>query len=89
MTVKKKEVGETSLKHYRAYIRLHSGILDNAGMAVTHALKTIGFDTVQDVRIGKVLTYRAKDLEEAEAVAKSQVNEVMENYVVKEIEDDS
>ena len=77
------------LKHYRAFIRLHSGILDNAGMAVTHALKTIGFDTVQDVRIGKILTYQAKDLEEAEAIAKSQVNEVMENYVVEEIENDS
>ena len=77
------------LKHYRAFIRLHSGILDNAGMAVTHALKTIGFDTVQDVRIGKILTYQAKDLEEAEAIAKALVNDGREIYVGDEIRNGS
>ena len=40
---------------YRAKIMLHTGILDNAGMAVTHALKSIGFSEVENVRIGRTL----------------------------------
>ena len=61
-----------------------TGILDNAGMAVTHALKSIGFSEVENVRIGRILDYNADSLEEAENIAKSQTNEVMEYYEVKE-----
>ena len=63
---------------------LHTGILDNAGMAVTLALKSIGFSEVENVRIGRTLDYNADSLEEAENIAKSQTNEVMEYYEVKE-----
>ena len=38
---------------YTITTMLHSGILDNAGKAVTGALKTLGFKDVQDVRIGR------------------------------------
>ena len=69
---------------YRVKIMLHTGILDNAGMAVTHALKSIGFSEVENVRIGRTLDYNADSLEEAENIAKSQTNEVMEYYEVKE-----
>ena len=69
---------------YRAKIMLHTGILDNAGMAVTLALKSIGFSEVENVRIGRILDYNADSLEEAENIAKSQTNEVMEYYEIKE-----
>ena len=70
---------------YRATITLKSGILDNAGMAVLSALNRLGFTTVNDVRIGRILEYTANSLEEAKAMAKSQTNEVMENFKVEEI----
>jgi phosphoribosylformylglycinamidine (FGAM) synthase PurS component len=69
---------------YRAKIMLHTGILDNAGMGVTLALKSIGFSEVENVRIGRTLDYNADSLEDAENIAKSQTNEVMEYYEVKE-----
>jgi phosphoribosylformylglycinamidine synthase subunit PurS len=74
------------VNHYRATIRLHPGILDNAGLAVTHALKTMGFETIQDVRMGKILIFDANSLEEADEIAKSQTNEVMETYEVTKCE---
>lgn len=74
------------MNKYRATIKLRLGILDNAGMAVTHALKTMGFETIQDVRIGKILIFDANSLEEADEIAKSQTNEVMETYEVTKCE---
>lgn len=74
------------MNKYRAIIRLRLGILDNAGMAVTHALNTMGFETIQDVRIGKILIFDANSLEEADEIAKSQTNEVMETYEVTKCE---
>jgi len=70
---------------YKAIITLKLGILDNAGNAVTHALKYLGFPEVNSVRIGKILEYNADSLEQACAIAESQTNEVMEDYEVSEI----
>ena len=68
---------------YKAQITLKKGILDNAGNAVTQALKYLGFPEVNSVRIGKILEYNANSLEEARAIAESQTNEVMEDFYVE------
>ena len=70
---------------YKAVITLKPGILDNAGNAVTHALKYLGFPEVNSVRIGKILEYNADSLEQAIEIAESQTNEVMEDHSVTEI----
>jgi phosphoribosylformylglycinamidine synthase PurS subunit len=70
---------------YKAIITLKPGILDNAGNAVTHALKYLGFSEVNSVRIGKILEYNADSLEQAIEIAESQTNEVMEDHSVTEI----
>ena len=69
---------------YKILITLKNGILDNAGNAVTHALSSIGFDTVKDVRIGKILFVELDHADEdlIHRIAKSQTNEVMEDYSV-------
>ena len=72
---------------YKAIICTRRGILDNAGQAVTYALQSLGWPEVQEVRIDKVIEF---DLEEsnwqkAEAIAKSQTNEVMEYYELEEV----
>lgn len=69
-------------------VYLKEGVLDPQGKAVHHALSTMGFDDVKEVRVGKqiVLELSAKD----EATAKAEVekmcetllaNTVIENYV--------
>ena len=59
---------------------LKRGILDNAGKATTRALKTLGFDCVENVRIGKSI-YITTD-QDPKLIAKSLVNEVMEDYII-------
>ena len=73
---------------YRAMICIRRGILDNAGQTVTYALQSLGWPEVQDVRIDKVIEFdlEESDWDKAEAIAKSQTNEVMEYYELEEIE---
>ena len=63
---------------YEIQIMLKRGILDNAGKATTRALQGLGFDSVGDVRIGRS-TYITTE-QDPELIAKSLVNEVMEDY---------
>jgi len=66
--------------HYEIRIMLKRGILDNAGKATTRALKTLGFDCVEDVRIGKSIYITTGD--DPELIARAMVNEVMEDYII-------
>ena len=72
---------------YKALICIRRGILDNAGRAVEAALRHLGWETVENVRIDKVIEFSldVPDWEKAEAIAKSQTNEVMEYYELEEI----
>ena len=72
---------------YKAMICINRGILDNAGQTVTYALQSLGWPEVQDVRIDKVIEFdlEESDWDKAEAIAKSQTNEVMEYYELEEI----
>ena len=49
------------------YITLKNGIHDPQGRAVQQSLHTLGFETVQDVRIGKFLEVDLQDREKASA----------------------
>ena len=68
-------------------ICIRRGILDNAGQTVTYALQSLGWPEVQNVRIDKVIEFdlEESDWDKAEAIAKSQTNEVMEYYELEEI----
>lgn len=73
---------------YKAIIAIRRGILDNAGQTVTQALRQLGWPIVENVRIDKLLEFELQqaDWEQAEAIVKSQTNEVMEYYELEEIE---
>ncbi|WAL62007.1 phosphoribosylformylglycinamidine synthase subunit PurS [Thermocoleostomius sinensis] len=77
----------TRTYHARIYITLRPSVLDPAGTAVQSGLQHLGYDNVEQVRIGKYveLMLRADD----EATAQSQLdricdqllaNPVIENY---------
>ena len=69
------------MNEYRIIIMLRSGILDNAGKAVTTALNTIGFEDVLDVRIGKTYFIECEP-NQIKDIAENLVNEVMETYSI-------
>jgi phosphoribosylformylglycinamidine synthase subunit PurS len=74
----------------RVHITLKSGVLDPQGKAIGHALTSLGFRGVNEVRQGKVieLDLAETDRSRAEAAVKSMcekllANTVIENYAIE------
>lgn len=68
----------------------HANLLDPQGKAVTQGLESLGFSSVQNVRVGKHITLEieAETQEEAHekvetACKKLLVNQVMESYDIQ------
>lgn len=72
------------IKKYRITTTLRSGIKDMQGDAVANALRSMGYDIVENVRIGKTIHIEC-DEKLVDDIAKSLYNEVMENYVIEEL----
>ncbi|QIG79888.1 phosphoribosylformylglycinamidine synthase subunit PurS [Stakelama tenebrarum] len=71
----------------RIIVTLKNGVLDPQGKAIQHALGSLGFDGVSDVRAGKIF-----ELEVADTTTDDQIDEmcrkllantVIENYRVE------
>lgn len=54
----------------KIYITMREGILDPQGKAVLHSLHTLGYNSVDEVRIGKYIELNIKDTPEQELDAK-------------------
>jgi len=67
-------------------VYLKEGVLDPQGKAAHHALGSLGFDTVTDVRIGKqiILKLEAKDRATAEAEVKEMTETLLANTVIED-----
>ena len=50
-------------------VMLKAGVLDPQGKAIAHALETLGFAGVQDVRAGKVIELELAETDSAKAKA--------------------
>lgn len=73
----------------KVHITLKNGVLDPQGKAIQHALASLGFAGVDEVRQGKYIeldiaeTDRAKAKERVEQMCKSLLaNTVIENYTI-------
>jgi len=69
-------------------VKLKEGVLDPQGKAVLHALNSLGFDRVNDVRIGKQIVLDIDDSDK-EAVRKrvnSMSEELLANTVIEDYE---
>ena len=67
-------------------VYLKEGVLDPQGKAVHHALDSLGFQSVKDVRIGKqiVLQLEADNEEAAEAEVKKMCETLLANTVIED-----
>jgi phosphoribosylformylglycinamidine synthase len=65
---------------------LKEGVLDPQGKAVHHALESLGFNGVKDVRIGKqiVLQLEGEDKAAAEAEVKQMCETLLANTVIED-----
>ena len=74
----------------RVYVRLKPGVLDPQGRAVHHALDGLGFEGVEDVRIGRFIELDVADGTTDEALdsmcEKLLANTVIEDYRIEKVE---
>ncbi len=71
-----------------ANIKLKEGVLDPAGKAVHHALGSLGFSSVDDVRIGKqiVIKLDGDDEEKAKEEVTKMCEDLLANTVIEDYE---
>jgi phosphoribosylformylglycinamidine synthase len=74
----------------RVHVTLKNGVLDPQGRAIAHALSSLGFGGVDDVRQGKFIeldlkeTDKTKARDQVEAMCKKLLaNTVIENYAIE------
>ena len=64
----------------RVFVTLKPGVLDPQGRAVHHALDGLGFDGVEDVRIGRLV-----ELELADGISDEKVAEMCEKLLANTV----
>ncbi|USU08607.1 phosphoribosylformylglycinamidine synthase subunit PurS [Sphingomonadaceae bacterium OTU29MARTA1] len=73
----------------RIFVTLKPGVLDPQGRAIHHALGSLGFAGVEDVRAGKVFEIEVADATTEEAIdgmcRQLLANTVIENYRVERL----
>jgi phosphoribosylformylglycinamidine synthase len=74
----------------RVTVMLKAGVLDPEGKAIHNALSGLGFGTVRDVRVGKVIELELEESDPARAKADAEsmarkllANTVIENFRVE------
>lgn len=75
------------MSRYRVLVTLKPALLDSAGRAVTESLRGLGFESVEEVRVGKLIDISLKDgsKEEVEEMARKLLaNPVIETFEVVE-----
>lgn len=71
----------------RIFVRLKPGVLDPQGRAVHHSLEGMGFDGVQDVRIGRMIEMDVADGTSHDSIVamceKLLANTVIEDFAIE------
>ncbi len=75
------------MSKYRVVVRLKDGLSDPAGRTVRESLKSLGYDEVKDVRIGKFIEIVSENGDASrvqEMASRLLANPVIEDYEVEE-----
>lgn len=70
----------------KIYVTLKDGIHDPQGHAIHQSLTTLGFDSVNNVRMGKLLevTLQNTDVDNAEATVQAMCEKLLSNPVIED-----
>ena len=70
----------------KVYVTLKKSVLDPQGKAVQHALSTMGFQEVKDVRVGKFIELDLGEVERAKAdeKLKTMCEKLLANTVIED-----
>jgi len=72
----------------RIFVTLKSGVLDPQGKAIGHALNSLGFESVGEVRQGKVIDIDLAESDRTQAAAqvKDMCEKLLANTVIEKYE---
>ncbi|MEK6583839.1 MAG: phosphoribosylformylglycinamidine synthase subunit PurS [Nitrospirota bacterium] len=70
----------------RVYVTLKEGILDPQGKAVKHSLNTLGYSSVEDVRIGKYIELNLNNIsiDNLDIQIKEMCNKLLANTIIED-----
>ena len=70
----------------KIHVTLKTGILDPQGKAIEHALETLGYKDVANVRVGKYMELELKETakDKAEAQVKAMCEKLLANTIIEE-----
>jgi phosphoribosylformylglycinamidine synthase len=70
----------------KIHVTLKTGILDPQGKAIEHALETLGYKDVANVRVGKYMELELKesDKAKAETQVKAMCEKLLANTIIEE-----
>lgn len=69
----------------KVYVSLKEGVLDPQGAAVKNSLRHLGYEGVEDVRIGKVMTLQIEGTKDkVEAEVKDMCEKLLANTVIED-----
>jgi phosphoribosylformylglycinamidine synthase len=66
----------------RVYVTLKPSLLDSAGRTVSGSLQKLGYEELEDVRIGKLIELKVKDFSEERV--KSMCDRLLANPVIED-----
>jgi phosphoribosylformylglycinamidine synthase subunit PurS len=73
------------MKKVKVYVTLRESVLDPQGSAVMGSLHNMGYDEVQDVRIGKFLELQLNDAErDVDTAVKEMCEKLLTNTVIED-----
>ncbi|WP_373047650.1 phosphoribosylformylglycinamidine synthase subunit PurS [Vulgatibacter sp.] len=72
--------------HARVYVTLKRGVLDPQGKAVARSLATMGYEEVQDVRLGKYVEVEIDETDPARA--KERLTEMCQRLLANTVIED-
>ena len=72
------------MRKVKVYITLKEGVLDPQGKAVQNSLKSLEFNNVHDVRVGKYMELMVEETENIEAEIDQMCDKLLANPVIED-----
>lgn len=72
------------MKKVTVYITLKQGVLDPQGKAIQNSLHSLGYEEVQEARVGKFIELHVDDKEDLDARINAMCDQLLANPVIED-----
>ncbi len=76
--------GEVNMAKIKIYVTLREGILDVQGKMIHRALGSLGYDNVEDVKMGKYIQVELEDNKDLDQEIKKMCEQLLTNPVIED-----